>query len=241
MINVTRKKFGLEYYQHSFARKWSWLSGLSFTTYSQYIGEKQPGFLFLKQTHHTFLLDITLNDEALLAGMDKNMRSQLRKAKDDGFVWEQEKDFEVFKSFFNHFAEEKGLTQIDEVVFKSQSPFLYIGKITWNGQILVAHSYLVDHEESRARFLNGASSRLDEGVDTALIGRANRLCHFIEMGKFRELGIKTFDFGGFALNTTDPQKQGINQFKKAFGGRVEEESTFDSVIYALAGLLKSKK
>jgi len=238
MITIVRKKFGLAYRQHWFARQPQ--GGWGLTTLRQYIGAQAPAFPFTKQTQHTLLIDLTQDDEALQAGMSKNMRAQLRKAEKDGFVWEVSEDLDEFRTLFNAFAAEKGLKALSTGVLEAERAFLLIAKTSFEGKPLVAHAYLVDVEESRARFLYGATVRLSEGVDANLVGRANRLAHFLEMGEFRRRGLKTFDFGGYALGTEDPQKQGINQFKESFGGTIVEESTFDSLWFGLAKLLKGK-
>jgi len=193
-----------------------------------------PGFPFFKHTQHTLLIDLTQDDEALQTAMSKNMRSQLRKAENDGFVWEPSTDFEEFRHLFNAFAADKGLKALSTGVLEAEREFLFIAKVSFEGRALVAHAYLVDHEESRARFLYGATVRLAEGVDANLVGRANRWAHWREMQEFRSRNLKTFDFGGYALNTKDTQKQGINQFKESFGGGVVEESTYDSLWFAMA-------
>ena len=236
MITVIRKKMGLTYRQHWFARQAR--GGWGLTTLRQFIGDQVPGFPFHKQTQHTLLIDLTQDDEALQSGMSKNMRAQLRKAEKDGFVWEQTEDLAGFRELFNNFAADKGLKALSKGVLEAEKEHLFVARILFEGKAVVAHAYLVDREERRARFLYGATVRLAEGVDANLVGRANRLAHYLEMGHFRTIGLKTFDFGGYALDTLDAQKQGINQFKESFGGRIVEESTFDSVWFALAKVLK---
>lgn len=235
MITILRKKAGLTYRQHWFARTAQ--GGWGLTTLRQFLG-RAPGFPFVKHTQHTLLIDLTQDDEALQAGMSKNMRAQIRKAEKDGFVWTPTTDLDEFLALFNAFAHDKGLKPLTAGVLESEKPFLFIAKTLFEGRPLVAHAYLVDRDEGRARFLYGATVRLAEGVDANLVGRANRLAHYLEMAEFRTQGLKTFDFGGYALGTEDPQKQGINQFKESFGGAVVEESTFDSLWFGLAKALK---
>ena len=44
----------------------------------------------------------------------------------------------------------------------------------------------------------------------------------------RDQGLSTYDFGGYAHGTTDPQLQAINYFKDNFGGQLVEESNYAS-------------
>jgi hypothetical protein len=237
MITIIRRKSKLTYNQFWFARKPR--GGWGFTSLLQFIGEKQPGFPFFKKPQYTLLIDLTQDDETLQTGMSKNMRSQLRKAENDGFVWARSDDLDEFRALYNAFAADKGLKPLAQKILDAEKHALYVAKTSFEGKPLVAHAYLVDLEESRARFLYGATVRLAEGADVNLVGRANRLAHWREMQEFRLQGLKTFDFGGYALNTEDAQKQGINQFKESFGGRIAEENTFDSFWFAILRPLKS--
>ena len=238
MITVVRRKAKLTYNQFWFARKP--LGGWGLTTLRQYIGPVQPGFPFFKRIQYTLLIDLTQSDEALQAGMSKNMRAQLRKAENDGFAWSKTDDLNEFRELFNAFAADKGLSPLPQKVLDAEKHALYVAKTSFENKPLVAHAYLIDLQESRARFLYGATVRLSSDADPNLVGRANRLAHYLEMQEFRRQGLKTFDFGGFALNTADVQKQGINQFKEAFGGTVVEESNFDSIWFALGRALLSR-
>lgn len=53
-----------------------------------------------------------------------------------------------------------------------------------------------------------------------LIGRANRFHHWQDMLRFKQAGIRVYDFGGWYQGTTDTEKLGINRFKAEFGGTV---------------------
>ncbi|NNM67406.1 MAG: hypothetical protein HKM06_05300 [Spirochaetales bacterium] len=240
MTVIRRSKWGVPYSQFWFARTFSWLDGWGLTVYKQFLGQSVPRFPFIKDEHYTILIDLTQNEEALVAGMNKNTRTQLKKAEGDGFVWSYETNLESFRTFFNAFAKEKGLKSLESDVLQSEKDALSIGKVEWQGRVLAAHAYLVDRKECRARFLYGASARLEDGVEPNLAGRANRLAHFSEIQDFKRQGLKAFDFGGYAKDTSDLQKQGINQFKESFGGVVVEESNYDSVWVALAKLFQGK-
>lgn len=114
MITIARRKANLTYNQFWFAREP--LGGWGFTTLLQFIGEKQPGFPFFKKAQNTLLIDLTQDDETLLSAMSKNMRSQLRKAENDGFMWALSEDLDEFRTLFNAFAADKGLQPLSRRV-----------------------------------------------------------------------------------------------------------------------------
>jgi hypothetical protein len=93
----------------------------------------------------------------------------------------------------------------------------------------------VDPAESRARFLYSSSGRF-EGSNSALVGRANRWCHWKDMLHLREHGIRTYDLGGIAVGAEAAAVSGINDFKIRFGGTTVREDHWLSPLFALAML-----
>ncbi len=237
LIEFLRHKAGLTYRQTWFARRPTG-SPWGLALHRQYLGEPLK-FPWVAEEFHTILIDLQQDDEALLAGMSKNMRSQLRKA-EPGLMLELETKPDDFLSFYNAFARGKGLKELSASDLDKPAGTLALYRVSLEGKVLTQHAYLLDQQESRARFLYGGSARLEEGVDTSLLGRANRWAHWQELRTFREQGIKTFDFGGYAWQTTDPAKQGINQFKEAFGGSVVQENTYNSLLLAAVKALKRR-
>lgn len=45
------------------------------------------------------------------------------------------------------------------------------------------------------------------------MAHANRCLHWQGIRYFKQQGFHNYDWGGYALNTTDPTLQGINRFK----------------------------
>ena len=234
MIETVRKKAGVVFRRKWFSRKWKVQDAFGFTSLRQYLGKTAPSAIFFScATRFTLLIDLQQNTDDILGAMHKNMRYQIRRAEKDGFVWRKVDDLKSFQSFYNAFASEKGLPRYRDNALASERDFLEVFEIILNETIVVTHAYLVDPEEKRARFIYGASVRLNEEFDRNLIGRANRMGHWNEIQYFKESGLETFDFGGFAKDTEDPEKQGINNFKSAFGGTIVQENTYNSRLYEL--------
>lgn len=234
MIQTIRKKAGMTFTRKWFARSWSYRDAFGFTSLRQYLGDAvPPSLLFSCDRRFTLLIDLSLDTESILKAMHKNMRYQLRRAEKDDFSWREIKDTKAFQEFYNNFAQEKGLPFLRDNVLAAEKTHLNIYEVVLHDDVVVAHAYLIDPEEKRARFLYGASVRLNEKFDQNLIGRANRLGHWKEIQHFKEMGLQVFDFGGYAKDTNDPEKKGIGNFKSAFGGVVVQENSYNTRLYEL--------
>ena len=108
---------------------------------------------------------------------------------------------------------------------------LQMGFALLDGEIIAAHTYLVDKELGIARLWHSASKRFDEKYDSYLVGRANKMLTYQEIIFFKEKGYKIFDFGGY--NTDSQNLQGINSFKLSFGGEVVPCYNYVSVWHFL--------
>jgi lipid II:glycine glycyltransferase (peptidoglycan interpeptide bridge formation enzyme) len=191
--------------------------------------EKIPGFS--REPKFTKLLDITQTEDELLAGFNKTTRYEVRRAdqKDElefGFV----EDWQSFRDYYNQFAAQKDLGDIDDSIISSYWNDCVVTKVTHTGHVLVMHVYLVDHEASRVNLTYSAAHfrGMDDKNLRALNSRANRWLHFADMRHFRQCGFRCFDFGGYAHETTDKQLQAVNAFKDGFGGNLVEESNYSS-------------
>ena len=96
---------------------------------------------------------------------------------------------------------------------------------------LVMHLYLVDYIGKRVTLSYSASLFRYEKLSTVknIIGNANRFLHYNDMIYFKSKGFKIYDLGGYAKDTNDSEKKGINFFKDSFGGEFIEESNYFSI------------
>ncbi|MGA2378120.1 MAG: hypothetical protein ABSG85_02310 [Spirochaetia bacterium] len=232
MTEVRRRRRGIPYAQKWFARRASPLDFLSPVIYYQYLGRRPPLF-FVKRSFTTLHIDLTRDPEAIQADMQKTVRYKVRRADGEGLSWHAGIDPRDFAAFHDAFARGKGIEGIDMQRIASFGPALILTRVTREGQILSQHAHIVDDQESRARLVYSSSGRF-EGVDAALVGRANRWCHWKDMLRFKERGIRTYDLGGYAPGTRDPILEGINEFKIGFGGKEIAEDHWLSPLYALA-------
>ena len=100
-----------------------------------------------------------------------------------------------------------------------------------DGQLLAAHSYLVDNDMLVAIGLHSGTIRLKEDCDKSLVGRAHKLLVVKDILYFKAMGYKVFDFGGYTQNTRDVSLIGINNFKLSFGGKVVSCINYYSYLY----------
>ena len=169
---------------------------------------------------HTLELDLQQDLESIFSNFSKQIRQQVKIAESEGTTCYFHHEIEKFANFFNDFAIKK------ETFTTSKEKILELGdsvKLSFaenNGQILAAHSYLVDNKIGIVRHLHSATKRLDVQFDRNLIGRANKYLTVKDILYFKEKGYKVFDFGGFAKDTEDESLKGINNYKLLFGGKL---------------------
>jgi len=232
MIAVSRSKRGLPYVQKWFAREVRAADRFSLVAYFQYLGDRPPA-LFFKRPFVTLLVDLGMGPEAILAGMHRNVRNEIRRAENEGIAWEERIDTAGFLDFHGRFSREKGIDAVTESQLSSFGDAIFLTRVSREDRVLAQHAYVVDREERRARFLYSSSGRFD-GADSALVGRANRWGHWKDMLHFHRLGMETYDLGGIAIDPEDPALRGINEFKSKLGGRTVREDHWFSAPYVLA-------
>jgi hypothetical protein len=81
---------------------------------------------------------------------------------------------------------------------------------------IVGHVVVVDALLGRARLVFSASKRLEEGAQRTYASAVNRWLHWQEMGRYRNAGVTTYDFGGVSPTSASAH------FKLSFGGVLDE-------------------
>lgn len=162
---------------------------------------------------------------ASLAAMNATSRNEVRQAQRAGVAGGEATAGE-FVSFYNDFAELKRIATIIEANLTAYGASLMVTSARLGDRVLAMHALLLDPDSGRARLLHSASSRFTDSGDRALIGKSNRWLHWWEMQAAEQKGLRFYDWGGFAVGTTDPNMVGINGFKAAFGGQLVEESNY---------------
>src|SRR5262249_2119895 len=158
-----------------------------------------------------------------LANCGRNTVYKIKRARRDGVQFAIEKDLDRFVSTFNLFLQESNPVPLARSDLDSYGDHLTLTKAVLQGEPLVMHCYLVHGHSSRARLLHSASTYhgVQDSAKRGLIGRANRFLHFEDMLHFKRSGLRLYDLGGYALDTSDPKRLAINEFKDGFGGELK--------------------
>lgn len=194
------------------------------------LSERAPGWLAYPQS--TRIIDLTQAPQALFGMCSKSNRYKIERARRSDGV---EIDFAVapaaervleFIRYYDAFSVTKGVAPVQRTQFdaitRTQKLVIAAARDS-EGAILAARAYVLGRR--RARLIYSASLfRLH--TDSAArnrIGRANRLLHWEDIIRFRDLGVISYDMGGWYTGRRNEALLRINAFKKEFGGNVVDE------------------
>ncbi|MBD2678364.1 MULTISPECIES: hypothetical protein [Nostoc] len=177
---------------------------------------------------YTRLIDLTKSHDELWECISSNDRYKIRRAEQKDHIiyeyWEKidSDTLNDFSDFYDSFASQKGLTKINRAQLQNRADagVIDISRVKLkDGESLVWHVYY--RTKNRVRLLHSASLKKNDDTSyQSILGRANRYHHWQDIVRFKNLGISTYDFGGWYIGNTDREKLGINQFKEKFGGEV---------------------
>jgi hypothetical protein len=176
---------------------------------------------------HTLHVDLQQDEATILANMSQGTRYEIKRAEardnlELSIMPEPSVDqLREFSEFYDVFARMKALSPISLAALESLRGChaLSLSRICDAARNpLCWHAYIVDGE--RARLLHSASHfrALADSSQRNLAGRANRYLHWLDMRAFKELGFATFDFGGLAVGVSGGEQEGLDGFKRGFGG-----------------------
>ena len=169
--------------------------------------------------------DLTLPEEELMRGIDKQCRYEIRRAEREGVTFQEfglklpvtDAVLNEYAAFYDAFAESKGLQPCDRAELKEMAGegILILTKADYQERPLVYHSYAAGAKQ--CRLLHSASLYRNEQLENKnIVSMANRFLHYQDMLAFRAQGYCSMDWGG--VNYTDPNLLNITKFKKQFGG-----------------------
>ena len=196
---------------------------------------KSRSFLYKSSIFYTLLIDLKQTEQEIRRGFKSNYRNEINRAIALKLSVEAEDNIPLFVDFYNRFAKEKKL----DIISKNMKPYLSyleVTKIIFENRVLVMHSYIMDKERKRVRLLHSAT---DLNGDMKIVGYANKLLHLQDMLLFKSRGYELYDFGGINPLSKDKKVNGIDRYKKGFGG--EESIEYNSQSYMLYYLKKLKR
>jgi putative peptidoglycan lipid II flippase len=175
----------------------------------------------------TLHVDLRSESDALFAQFNKDARYEIRRAlQRDKPIVECLKapGAELVSAFcdaYDRFAAIKKLPRISRRLIQAYAAAGILRITTARDaeqQCVVWHSYL--QTASRARLLHSVSSHhmSASAAERATYGRVNRFLHWQDIQWFKQLGVATYDLGGWYAGTSDAGKLTVNAFKTQFGG-----------------------
>lgn len=203
------------------------------SVYYQARVDKKP-FGFVGKPFYTIVNALDIPEQEIFKGFTSTVRNEVRRSERENVQCGLMDSLEEFRRFHNDFAAAKGTYLADEGLIDGYKDKLVITCAKLDERMLAAHAYLCDREAGTVRLLLSSNIRLTERMDANFIGRANKLLHFKDMMHFKENGYLVYDFGGFAYNTNEKQRQGINAFKQSFGGKLVQNTDYQSWLYWLS-------
>ena len=221
MVRFYKKFYFFKVYENWFTYKFRFLDLLTLNSHLHLKNIEQKKVYGVRNDSHTVELNLEQDVDTIYANFRNTVKQEIRKSEKEGVVCDFRQDnIDEFVQFYNDFAHAKKIYPTSKNRIIEMGDSLKMSYATLDGQLLVAHSYLVDEEVGIARLFHSASKRLDETVDRNVIGRANKL-----------LTYKDIDFGGYLDNAQDKSMQGINEFKMSFGGEKVTCINYNSFLY----------
>lgn len=214
------------------------------------------GWKFSKDYVYTLYNDLTKTEDELFAGLKSNYRNEIRRASKEAFkidwiesetlskdsinLTEFEKLHEQMLVDKNKAELAKNYNHMQIMAFIEQNCFI-LTRAEAPDSGVVYHGYLCDGKT--AILQHSCSDFRDGTVNRTAAGRLNKLLHWEDMKRFKELGYEVYDWG----NTFDEGPEysnGIDKFKAGFGGvSVKLVSAFkaNSLIGMLASIIRNIK
>ncbi len=237
MITLINKFLFLNYKRIWFANSIPEQTKFDFITLRQFSGATPKNWKEIK--FFTLLSDLTKTENEIFSQITKTTKYQINRAKREN-VKTNTGNIKDFKIFFNNFAPSRNLKKLSNMNIKTYLPYSITTQATYQNTTIAMHLYIIDKQISRARLVYSATLNRDNtNLQLSIIGRANRLLHWEDMIMFKNMGIKTYDWGGIADNTEQSNTKGIDEFKKSFGGIQIQENHYESPnLYKIKKILK---
>jgi hypothetical protein len=178
--------------------------------------------------------DLHADADALVGAFGKDCRYKIRRADTkDGlraeFIGEPADRLREFRAFFDSFARQVSHEPSDGPWLRAacESGQLVLTRASQGTEDLVWHAYLVSGRTAWLQY-TGSCFRGRENEYRALVGRANRWLHWQDMLQFKQRGLRRYDWGGVFADASAPNRSGIDDFKRSFGGR--DARTYDCTV-----------
>jgi lipid II:glycine glycyltransferase (peptidoglycan interpeptide bridge formation enzyme) len=212
--------------------------------YIQFSGQTILTKFMIKIPYTTKHINLDVTSDELKQSFSKRVRAKINKATREGIEFnlydlDSEKNIKDYIEYCNeHLRSKKLLYRLSEKYVTSFLGNYVVTYASFNGEKMVMHGYFLDFE-SKIVYAHESASQFrtldetDNKINPNLISRANNFLHYQDMLYFQDLGMKIYDFGGYAINTEDASILNINRFKDGFRGEQLEQSHYESYMFYL--------
>lgn len=216
------------------------------TPYSPMKGE----YLICERKSMTLENDLELSDEELLTNCESNVRNEIRRAKRESVKCQVFTSAELIKNptlveqFCNSYDDmhrEKGMQVVSVMEFINRAIIkgVLLLSVTYIDTNIVAyHVYIAGDNIARLLYSVSVFRSVSSNSERSAIGRANRLLHYEDMLWFKKNKFYFYDWGGYS---TDSSLEGINSFKKGFGGKLKTRFNYVTTTHITIQLLYKAK
>lgn len=190
------------------------------------------------RSFYTLLIDLTQSQQQLRAQLNEDTAYKIRRARDrDKIICEScnPRDPAVlnrFEEMYRTFAALKNLPPLNRARLESMAAAgvldISVAKDP-QGNVLVYHANYRDKCRATQLELPSLYRALPQSAARNFSGRANRYLTWSDILRFKEEGLKYFDFGGWHLGS-DADMLSINDFKRGFGGKVVREYQCEQIL-----------
>lgn len=205
---------------------------------------------------YTLVSDLTETEDEIRKKMTKTVKNEINRAKREQTIiriYSSEqlksdrkilKDFdEVYINMFEQKSMQNSLNmEVIQPLIEQNALIVTVAYI--DGQPMVYHSYII--YDDKVRFFKSCSEfRVKEKQLRNAIGRANKLLQWEDILYFKDRGFREYDWGGiFSYDC----KNGIDEYKKSFGGKPRDDYSITfcislkaKVIYTILKLFQRKR
>ena len=183
------------------------------------------------RSFYTLLVDLSQTQEQLRAQLNDDTAYKVRRARDrDKIICEccdsrNPAVMNGFEQMYNAFAAIKGLPPLNRLRLERMAAAGALDITAAkdpHGKILVYHANYRDERRATQLEMPSLYRTLPQSAARNFCGRANRYLTWSNILRYKQEGLKSFDFGGWHLGS-DPDMLSINDFKRGFGGQVVRE------------------
>ncbi len=178
----------------------------------------------------TYVMDLSLPEETILANMHQKHRKNIRLANRSNLTVREGVDPDrvvhlLDQSYGRESGRSHGVTEVYLASLARHFADKMISLSVWQGEELQSILMAV-YDETRGFPLHAARSNKD-------VQGSSHLIQWEMMRLLKARGVAEFDMGGARPKTDNPRLQGIFRFKRQFGGRFEPCFYWEKVVNRL--------